>query len=108
VVYRGPALTDRFAFVILERQQCLVERIGDAGVDQSDTARTKPGAVLQFVAANQFESILMVALGAGVQLLVAAIGAIFGKYPVERSDSCDRWLAAPITPLIRPGLKTSL
>jgi hypothetical protein len=83
----GAPLADHVAGGVGDDQKLFIERIGDAGVDQGNTARAKSGAVFQDIAANQFESVLVVAFRFRVQLGVTAVSTIFGEHPIE----CTRW-----------------
>ena len=74
-------------------KQSLIDRIGDGGVDGCQPDLAEPSPVLERVAADEREPDLMVALGLGVELGEAAVGAVLGEYPIERAGRCPYCLA---------------
>ncbi len=79
VVDRGAALADDVTLGIFHRQQRLIERIGDRGGDRGDAGLAETATILQHVAADQLESVRVVALGLGVELGEAPIGSILAE-----------------------------
>src|SRR5471030_1441013 len=85
----GAALADHVPFGVFERQQCLIESVGDRGGDRGEAGLSKAATILEDVPADQLETVFVVALALGVQLGVAAVGSILADQPVERSG--DGW-----------------
>ena len=92
VVHRGAALAlDHVALGVgYSKDQQLLVIIGQRCVDSIEPLLAEPRAVFQDVAADQLKADFVVALALGVELGVAAIGAILGEQPIERPDRRDR------------------
>ena len=58
VIDGGAPFTDDLTLVVLDRQQRLIERIGDGGGNCSKAGLTETAAILQDVTANQMEAAL--------------------------------------------------
>jgi hypothetical protein len=87
MVDRSSAFTlDHVAVVVgnLLDQQLFIEIVRQRCVDGGEAFLTEALAIFQDVAANQLESVLVVALALGIELGVAPISSVFAKHPIER------------------------
>jgi hypothetical protein len=94
VVDRGaPLALDHVALGVgcSKDQQPLVKIIGQRRIDRRQPLLAETRAILQHIPADELETVLVVALGAGIELGEAAIGAILREQPIERADHSDIW-----------------